>query len=53
VLNGLVSVAFGFAAFAFPSAGAITIAWILGLYVALSGDVLIMRGLGVRTSAVA
>ena len=52
-LNGLISVVFGLAVFAFPSAGAITIAWILGLYVAVSGGVLIMRGLGVRTSAVA
>jgi uncharacterized membrane protein HdeD (DUF308 family) len=52
-LNGLLSVLFGLAVFAFPGAGAITIAWMLGLYVAASGGVLIMRGLGLRTSTVA
>ncbi len=52
-LNGFVSVLFGLAVFTFPGVGVITLAWMLGLYVAASGVVLIVRGLRLRTITVA
>ena len=52
-LNGFLSLLFALAVFAFPGSRAITLAWMLGLYVAATGVVLIMRGLRLRTTTVA
>jgi uncharacterized membrane protein HdeD (DUF308 family) len=45
-LSGVLSIIFGIVVFAFPSAGALTIAWLMGIYAAAWGIVLI--GLGIR-----
>jgi uncharacterized membrane protein HdeD (DUF308 family) len=45
-LAGIGSIVFGLAVFAFPAAGAVSIAWLLGAYAAAWGVVLI--GLGIR-----
>jgi uncharacterized membrane protein HdeD (DUF308 family) len=45
-LSGVISIVFGIVVFAFPSAGALTIAWLMGMYAAAWGVVLI--GLGIR-----
>jgi uncharacterized membrane protein HdeD (DUF308 family) len=48
-LSGCMSVLFGILVFAFPGAGAVGIAWILGIYTVAAGMVLIMLGLRLRT----
>jgi uncharacterized membrane protein HdeD (DUF308 family) len=48
-LSGILSVLFGFALFAFPGAGALAIAWMLGAYTAAAGAVLIALGIRLRT----
>jgi uncharacterized membrane protein HdeD (DUF308 family) len=45
-LAGVLSIIFGIVVFMFPAAGAITIAWLLGVYAAAWGIVLI--GVGIR-----
>ena len=45
-LSGVLSIIFGVVVFLFPSAGALTIAWLMGIYAAAWGIVLI--GLGIR-----
>jgi uncharacterized membrane protein HdeD (DUF308 family) len=50
-LSGLLSVAFGVLVLAFPGAGAIGIAFILGVYAAAAGIVLIALGVRLRTLA--
>lgn len=52
VLSGLMSLAFGILAFAFPLAGAVGIAWVLGFYTAASGIVLIALGVRLRSAFV-
>jgi uncharacterized membrane protein HdeD (DUF308 family) len=47
-LSGVLSVLFGILMFAFPNAGAVSIAWILGIYAAATGIVLIALGLRLR-----
>jgi uncharacterized membrane protein HdeD (DUF308 family) len=49
-LSGFFSVLFGLVLFAFPAAGALTIAWTLGAYAAASGIVLIALGIRLRTT---
>jgi len=48
-LSGFMSALFGILVFAFPGAGAVGIAWILGVYAAAAGMVLIVLGLRLRT----
>jgi uncharacterized membrane protein HdeD (DUF308 family) len=48
-LSGILSVLFGFVMFAFPGAGALAIAWMLGAYTAAAGAVLIALGIRLRT----
>jgi uncharacterized membrane protein HdeD (DUF308 family) len=48
-LSGVMSLAFGVLVFAFPGAGAVSIAWLLGIYAAAGGLVLIMLGLRLRS----
>jgi uncharacterized membrane protein HdeD (DUF308 family) len=48
-LSGTMSVLFGVLVFAFPSAGAVGIAWVLGIYAAATGVVLIVLGLRLRS----
>jgi uncharacterized membrane protein HdeD (DUF308 family) len=48
-LSGIMSVVFGVLVFAFPAAGAVGIAWILGIYAAAAGLVLIALGLKLRS----
>jgi uncharacterized membrane protein HdeD (DUF308 family) len=52
VLSGLMSLAFGTLVFAFPLAGAVGIAWVLGCYTAASGIVLIALGVRLRSALV-
>jgi uncharacterized membrane protein HdeD (DUF308 family) len=49
ILSGLMSIVFGALVFAFPGAGAVGIAWVLGAYALAGGLVLI--GLGARLRA--
>jgi uncharacterized membrane protein HdeD (DUF308 family) len=49
-LSGILSVIFGFVLFAFPGAGALAIAWMLGAYTAAAGAVLIALGIRLRTA---
>jgi uncharacterized membrane protein HdeD (DUF308 family) len=49
-LSGLMSLAFGVLVFAFPGAGAVGIAWVLGVYAAAAGIVLIALGIRLRTA---
>jgi uncharacterized membrane protein HdeD (DUF308 family) len=51
VLSGIMSLAFGVLVFAFPAAGAVGIAWILGVYAAAAGMVLIALGVKLRSAA--
>jgi uncharacterized membrane protein HdeD (DUF308 family) len=51
VLSGVLSVFFGLLIFAFPGAGAVGIAWLLGIYAAAAGTVLIALALRVRSLA--
>lgn len=48
-LSGVLSVLFGLVMFAFPGAGALAIAWMLGAYAAAAGVVLIALGIRLRT----
>jgi len=48
-LSGIMSIIFGVLVFAFPGAGAVGIAWILGAYSAAAGLILIMLGVRLRT----
>jgi short repeat uncharacterized protein DUF308 len=50
-LSGVMSVLFGILVFAFPDAGAVGIAWVLGIYAAAAGVVLIVLGLRLRSPA--
>jgi uncharacterized membrane protein HdeD (DUF308 family) len=52
-LSGVMSVLFGALVFAFPSAGAVGIALVLGIYAAAGGIVLIALGLRLRSLALA
>jgi uncharacterized membrane protein HdeD (DUF308 family) len=47
-LSGVVSILFGFLVFAFPGAGAVGIAWVLGAYAAIAGVLLIALGVRLR-----
>jgi uncharacterized membrane protein HdeD (DUF308 family) len=49
-LSGLLSLIFGVLVFAFPGAGAVGIAWVLGAYAAAAGVVLIALGVRLRTA---
>jgi uncharacterized membrane protein HdeD (DUF308 family) len=48
-LSGIISVLFGFLVFAFPAAGAVGIAWVLGIYAVTAGLVLIALGVRLRS----
>jgi uncharacterized membrane protein HdeD (DUF308 family) len=48
-LSGLLSVVFGVLVFAFPGAGAVGIAWVLGVYAAAAGMILIALGVRLRS----
>jgi uncharacterized membrane protein HdeD (DUF308 family) len=48
-LSGLMSLAFGVLVFAFPGAGAVGIAWVLGAYALAGGAVLIALGIRLRS----
>jgi uncharacterized membrane protein HdeD (DUF308 family) len=50
VLSGVLSLIFGVLVFAFPQAGAISIAWLLAIYAVAAGVVLVTLGLRLRTS---
>jgi uncharacterized membrane protein HdeD (DUF308 family) len=50
-LSGVISVLFGFLVFAFPTAGAVGIAWVLGIYAVTGGMVLIALGIRLRSPA--
>jgi len=52
-LSGVMSLLFGGLVVAFPGAGAVGIAWILGIYAAAAGIVLIALGLRLRTRVLA
>jgi uncharacterized membrane protein HdeD (DUF308 family) len=47
-LSGVLSLVFGFLVFAFPGAGALTIAWLFGIYAIAAGIVLMMLGFRLR-----
>jgi uncharacterized membrane protein HdeD (DUF308 family) len=49
-LSGVLSILFGFVMFAFPAAGALAVAWMLGAYTAAAGVVLIALGIRLRTA---
>jgi len=51
VLSGALSVLFGLMIFAFPGPGAVGIAWLLGIYAASAGTVLIALALRMRSLA--
>jgi uncharacterized membrane protein HdeD (DUF308 family) len=51
--SGVLSVLFGILIFAFPGAGAVSIAWILGAYTAACGMVLIALAIRLRTLTLA
>jgi uncharacterized membrane protein HdeD (DUF308 family) len=53
VLSGTLSVLFGLLIFAFPAAGALGIAWLLGIYAAAAGTVLVALALRMRSLAFA
>jgi uncharacterized membrane protein HdeD (DUF308 family) len=52
-LSGLLSVAFGVLVFAFPGAGAVGIAWVLGAYAMAAGVILIALGVRLRARVLA
>jgi uncharacterized membrane protein HdeD (DUF308 family) len=52
-LSGLLSVAFGVLVFAFPGAGAVGIAWVLGAYAMAGGIILIALGIRLRSKLTA
>ena len=49
-LSGMLSLIFGVFVFAFPGPGAISIAWLLGIYAVAAGLVLVTLGLRLRTN---
>jgi uncharacterized membrane protein HdeD (DUF308 family) len=51
-LSGAMSLLFGVLVFAFPGVGAVSIAWLLGIYAAAAGLVLITLGLRLRSAMV-
>jgi uncharacterized membrane protein HdeD (DUF308 family) len=51
VLSGALSVLFGLLIFAFPIVGAVGIAWLLGIYAAAAGTVLVALALRMRSLA--
>jgi uncharacterized membrane protein HdeD (DUF308 family) len=51
VLSGALSVLFGLLIVAFPGASAVGIAWLLGIYAAAAGTVLIALALRMRSVA--
>jgi len=51
-LSGALSVAFGLLVFAFPGAGAVGIAFVLGAYAIAGGVILVMLGIRMRSSRV-
>jgi uncharacterized membrane protein HdeD (DUF308 family) len=51
-LSGALSMAFGLLVFAFPAAGAVSIAFVLGAYAVAGGVVLVMLGIRLRSSRV-
>ena len=52
-LSGVLSVAFGILVFAFPGAGAVGISWILGIYTAAAGMVLVALAVRMRSLTLA
>jgi uncharacterized membrane protein HdeD (DUF308 family) len=52
-LSGVLSVAFGILALAFPGAGAVGISWILGIYTAAAGMVLVALAVRMRSFTLA
>jgi uncharacterized membrane protein HdeD (DUF308 family) len=50
LLSGILSMAFGIIVFAMPAAGAIGIAWMLGVYTAAAGAVLISLGVHLKSA---
>ena len=48
-LSGIMSMLFGALVFAFPAEGAVGIAWLLGIYAATAGVVLVTLALRIRT----
>ena len=53
MLSGILSIVFGILVFAFPAAGAVGIAWILGAYAASTGIILVVLGIRLRSHAIA
>jgi uncharacterized membrane protein HdeD (DUF308 family) len=49
-LSGVLSIVFGVLVFAFPGAGAVGIAWVLGFYAAAAGMILIALGIRLRST---
>lgn len=52
-LSGVMSMAFGVLVFAFPGAGAVGIAWVLGAYTMAAGIILIALGIRLRSAVLA
>jgi uncharacterized membrane protein HdeD (DUF308 family) len=52
-LSGALSVAFGLLVFAFPAAGAVGIAFLLGAYAVAAGLILLMLGIRLRSRVIA
>jgi uncharacterized membrane protein HdeD (DUF308 family) len=52
-LSGILSIIFGILVLAFPGAGAVGIAWILGVYAAAAGVILIVLGIQLRSRVLA
>jgi uncharacterized membrane protein HdeD (DUF308 family) len=53
MLSGVLSIAFGVLVFAFPAAGAVGIAWVLGAYALATGVILVSLGVGLRSRTLA
>lgn len=49
MLSGILSIVFGGLVFAFPSAGAVGIAWALGAYASVTGVILVALGIRLRS----
>lgn len=52
LLSGVLSIAFGVLVFAFPGAGAVGIAWVLGAYAVATGVILVALGIRLRSQAI-
>ncbi len=52
LLSGVLSILFGALVFAFPAAGAVGIAWVLGAYAAATGAILVVLGIRLRSHAI-